>query len=256
MPFVKRSRRSSRRRYAPKRKYVQNRVKKMVGEKVSIVDSIANGVGQVAKLASVVAPIVAAINTEHKYVDVTGSVTTGGGFAGTPSLTLLTPIEQGISDTQRIGNSVLLQDLQVRLAISKTVDNTNTVPSLGTFYRVIIFIWKEDAQENPPTSVKILEDPSNFWSPVNKDYSEQFVILKDWYTPLVANASYSKTDVTGSYVPIYALKKMFRKLGIHARYANDDDTSNTTNHVYMLIGNPGAVDTNTAFYTRVNYTDN
>jgi len=71
-----------------------------------------------------VLPIVSAINTEAKYLDVSYS---GNLTITTPSITCITALAQGLTDITRIGNSLLAKVLisniglihQIQLNISK-----------------------------------------------------------------------------------------------------------------------------------------
>lgn len=91
--------------------------KKMVtGHGPTLLEKISSGVGSVAKLATAVAPAIAAINTESKYLDITASVTAHTPGTSDVIRNLTGEIIQGVNDSQRIGNSILMRDLQIRLA--------------------------------------------------------------------------------------------------------------------------------------------
>lgn len=244
-----------RKRYAkkklPKTKRVQNRVKEMVGEKPSIVDSIANGVGQVAKLAGVVAPIIAAINTEHKYADTASSV--NAYIPGTNDVIafLTDTIDQGVGDVDRIGNSILAQDIQLRMAINFT-STVGPPPVQGLHCRAMMVVWKQNQQDNPISIAKIFETPTNLYSGVNKDYSDQFVILKDKFFTL--NASTSNYGTQG-----FTQMKWFKKLGFHLKYDGPASTDHTLNHIFLILRSSATAIGNSmqvTYYSRLNFTDN
>lgn len=239
--------------YKPKNT-VKNKVKKMVGEQPSIVDTIASGVGKVAELARVVAPVVGMINTEKKYYDETAAITSYGTSTNYSLVTLSHPIVEGTGDSERIGNSILAQDIQLRLAITMPISPAATPPVFGCFHRFILFVRKENASASTWTISNILEDPTNIFSPINKDYGSQMVVLKDKFLNL---ESPNAGKTTGESTTIFRYFKIYKPLGFHIRY--NDAGSGTDNHIFLLTmststGSANAV--NTTYYSRINFTDN
>lgn len=233
-----------------------SRTKKMVtGHGPTLLEQIASGAGSVAKLATAVAPVIAAINTESKYYDETASFSTYGTNSN-PDLRCLTDsILQGVTDSTRIGNSILAKDLQLRLASSMTM-TTNASPNvLGCHHRVILFVWKYN-DSGGPSITKILESPTNIYSNLNKDYTDQFVVLKDKF--LTYNATMQAgTVASGIATQDYKSMKVYKKLDYHMRWT--DANQAIANHVWMLtMSTPSGLTNavNTTFYSRLNYTDN
>lgn len=243
-------------RRRPYRKARYSKTKKMVtGHGPTLLEQISKGVGSVAKLATAVVPLAAAINTEEKFNDDSATITTYG-VNSNPNLTCLTSgISQGTDESDRIGNSILFRNLQVRLAVSMPVDHTATPPVVGCHHRVLFFVWKENEQQNPPTIAKLLQDPTNMYSPVNKDNSDSFVIMKDKHMQL--NAASTTTKLT---TECFRTFKYFKKLQWHARYTGPDgNNERSQNHVWMLTMSSApssAYQVGTTYYRRVNYTDN
>lgn len=233
--------------YKKYKKY--NRIKKMVtGEGPTMVEKIAAGVGGVATLAKAVMPAIAAINTEHKYADYnfTGNAY---GVNTSPVLQCLTNvIAQGTNDNERIGNSILAKDIYFRCQIG-------WLPSASIqvgISRFILFAWKDNASANAPSANKVLNDPSNINSPINKDYSDQFVVLKD---KTIAHNAYTTSVVMQSYSHM----KVYKTLNYHMRWTASSATSITQNHVYILFLGAGATAANQSTitcYSRLNFTDN
>jgi len=243
------------RRQAPKRRVNYSRTKELVvGHGPTLLERIASGVGSAAKLATAVAPIIEAINTESKYHDETAAFTSYNTATNADVRCLTDGITQGVTDETRIGNSILAQDLQIRLAISQPVTH-NAVPSnsiLGTFHRVIIFVWKIN-DFGGPTVAKLLEDPTNIYSPMNKDYTDQFVVMKDKHMVLNAQMPPVQSTVT----VFHRSMKYYKKLNWHMRW--DDAGNDVANHVWMLTMSTVTGATNavgTTFYSRLNFTDN
>lgn len=244
MPYRKRT---YRRR--PRRRYVrQSKTKKMVtGHGPTMLEKIASGVGSVAKLAGAVAPVIAAINTELKYVDTNLSATVYNPGTNDQLTCITNNISQGTDDTNRIGNSVLFKDMYIK-GYLQFAASASVVTNAA---RMIIFVWKDNANANAPSAAKLLESPATFASAINKDYSDSLVIIKDkmWSfdSPVAASVS-AGTQIF----------KFYKKLDFHGRWLNTT-TGNTQNHVYILFrGASGVVGNATTFsmYSRVNYTDN
>lgn len=247
--MVYRKGRSFQRRRRPA-KYSKS--KKMVtGHGPTLLDKIASGVGSVAKLATAVAPAIASINTEMKYVDNTASVT-----AHTPGtsdqLIYLTPaLINGTQDNQRVGNSILAKDIQLRMALNATSSAGPPVVQ-GIHCRATLICWKENAKVNAPSIAKIFEVPNNLYSAMNKDYTDQFVVLKDKFFAL--NQSGAQVGGYG-----FTTMKWFKNLNWHMRYDGTTGNDNTQNHLYLILRSSATgagTGLNCTWYSRLNFTDN
>lgn len=239
------------RKYKARRQVRYSRSKKMVtGHGPTLLEKIASGAGSVAKLATAVAPVIAAINTESKYFDQTASVTSNSPGTGDQLINLTGGIVAGLTDRDRIGNSILAQDLQLRLA--HTFNSTLGAPNvLGSFCRMMLICWKENATQNVPSIAKIFEVPTNIYSPVNKDNSDQFVVLKDKF--------FTMNNSSGQAGPVsFVQHKIFKKLNWHMRWGATDAASASQNHIYLILRSSAGSTNNlqTTYYSRLNYTDN
>ena len=226
--------------------------KKMVtGHGPTLLEQISSGVGSVAKLATAVAPAIAAINTESKYLDITAAVTAHTPGTSDVIRNLTGEIIQGVNDSQRIGNSILIRDLQIRLAhnFNATLGSPNVQ---GIHCRMMLVCWKENVNANPITAAKLFESPPNLYSPVNKDYSDQFVVLKDKFFSLNNSAGLAGPSA-------FTTQKLFKKINWHARFQGATAFDSTQNHVYLVLRSSAPGVTNalaTTFYSRMNFTDN
>jgi len=229
-----------------------SRTKKMVtGHGPTLLEKIASGAGSVARLATAVAPVIAAINTEHKYSDKTAALASYTPGTNDSIVALTDQIAQGLNDNQRIGNSILAKQLQIRLAYNFT--SVVGPPAVqGIHCRMMLICWKENAQQNAITAAKLFESPSNLYSPVNKDYSDQFVVMKDKFFSLNAGSS--------NYGPqAFTSMKLFKNINWHLRYDGASGAAATQNHIYLVLrSSAGAATTalNTTYYSRIDYTDN
>lgn len=225
------------------------KTKQMVqGQGPTLLEKIASGAGTVATLARAVAPVISMINTELKFYDQSNSASAYA-VGGTPYLSCLTNnISPGTSENNRIGNSILGKNLYFRAQIGWL--NSATI-SYGAS-RLIIFAWKENAQVNAPTAAKILWTPGDINSAINKDYSDQFVIIKD--KTFIHNANLvTVSQQDAKYV------KLYKPLDFHMRFTGSAGATQTTNHIYMLFLGGGASSANASYinlYSRFNYTDN
>lgn len=228
--------------------YRRDRTKMMVtGKPPTLVEKIASGVGSVARLAGAVAPIIAAINTEHKYID-TDIQLTAYNPGTNDDMVLLTSIVQGTDDVNRIGNSVLAKTLAIKAQMSYTADSTDLIAT----YRFTLFVWKANANSNPPSVSKIFEAPNSFLSAFNKDYTDQMVILKDKIIA-VNSQTIPVSQQSGN-----VFMKVFKKLNFHLRWL-DATTGITENHVYVLFRSDNLLVGNAAtcqLYSRLIFTDN
>lgn len=235
-----------------KKRVVYSKAKKMVtGHGPTMLDQIASGVGSVAKLATAVAPAIAAINTEAKYYDQTASVLAHTPGTSDQVINLTQGIAQSLTDSGRIGNSVLAKDLQVRLAynFNSVIDAANV---LGIHCRMSLICWKENIQLNQPTALKLFESPTNLYSAWNKDYTDQFVVMKDKFFSL-NNSSGQPGSVA------FTAAKIFKKIGWHLRWDGGLTSDGTQNHIYLILRSSSSGSTSalsTTYYSRLNYTDN
>jgi hypothetical protein len=242
----KRRYRFRRRRRIPKRYY--SKTKKMVtGQSPTLLERIATGAGSVARVAKAVLPIVSAINTEEKYVDIAINVNAYSPGTNDQIIALTSPITQGTADTERIGNSVLLRSIYIRGLLQWT----SATGSYVGVSRFILFCWKGDVQNNPPTAAKIFENPTQFFSMLNKDYSEQIVVIKD---KVVNHAAPFTT------AGVFGIKffKIYKSLNWHARWDGTTNNDGTTNHLFLLVRGAGTSTTpsNMVAYSRLHFTDN
>lgn len=242
----------------PARRVRYSRAKRMVtGHGPTVLEQVASGVGSVAKLASAVVPIISAINTEEKYYDETAAFVTYNTGANSDLRCLTDAISQGVDDSNRIGNSILARNLQLRIASSMPMTTTGVTPVLGAYHRVILLCWKDNATDNPPSAAKILEDSSNIYSPLNKNYTDSFVVLKDKH--MVFNARCTPGTAATATQDFHHWK-WFKKLNWHMRWQSPSGgIGQTQNHIYMLTMSTPTGASNaigTTFYSRLNYTDN
>lgn len=241
-----------RRQFTKKRSKVKySNTKKMVtGHGPTLLEQIAAGAGTVAKLATAVAPAIAAINTEHKYHDQSATISAHTPGTNDQLIALTGNITTGVNDTNRIGNSILAKDLQLRLALNFNA-TTGTPNVMGAHCRMMLICWKENSGQNQPTIAKIFEQPNNLYSPVNKDNSDQFVVMKDKFFAL--NSSSGLTGSAG-----FTHMKLFKPINWHLRWNDGTGGSATQNHIYLLLrcANGSLNALTTTYYSRLNFTDN
>lgn len=218
------------------------------GHGPTFLEQLGKGVGAAAEVAKAVLPIVEAINTEAKYQDVNATSTSYNPGTNSTLLCITNTISQGLDDFNRIGNSILAKDINIKF-FGYWTPTVNSV--LGNIHRVTIFCWKENAQQNAPTEAKVFESPTTISSPFNKDYTDQMVILKDKYWALNA-------PINASVTQNYFTFKFYKKLDWHMRWSGTTN-QNTQNHIYIFFRSANTAIANavsTSSYSRINYTDN
>lgn len=232
------------------RKYKNNKTKAMVtgNPYPTYLEQIARGVGATAKLARAVAPAIAMINTEMKYFDQNVQQTYYNPGSADQVNCLTGGIAQGLTDITRNGDSILAKNISIKINLfslmSTTLHQTQT--------RLILIVWKENAAVNAPTVAKIFTTPAEFLSGFNKDYTDQFVVLKDKvYTHQASISAATNQDTK--------FEKIYKNLDYHMRFQAGTAADWTTNHVYLILRNTAPTSTNQAsadFYSRLNFTDN
>lgn len=152
---------------------------------------------------------------EHKYFD--QSLALGAVLAG--NIYCISDITRGDDVTQRIGNEVMLQELEMRVSTS-----INTVVSKA----MIRFILVVDLQGyNAPVVTDILESglvgtAYTDVCPYYWEYRRRFKILHDEVIPMNLNGSNG-----------YSHRFFKKKLGIRANYIGAATTFK--NQVYLLV---------------------
>lgn len=201
-------------------------------------EKIAWGLGGMASVARAVLPYIKANNAEAKYFDTNFSVSP---VLATPGLNNITAMSQGLTDITRIGNSIKLKDLKVRVTLSPNF-TTNT----NNLIRIMILVDKMQ-DGTLPTYAQIFEVPTVFNSPLNKDFTDRFVLLRDKYITLNSGGDNE------------LFFDMYLKLDYHVRYlgpgnAGVDQGPGT---IYILSWSREAVNAPTIqYYNRINYYDN
>jgi len=244
MPYTKRT--YYKKRYKPRKKFVSKAKKLVTGHGPTMLERIASGVGSVASLAKAVVPVIAAINTEAKYLDRTVSSTAS--FAA-PNLINLSAMAQGTTEITRIGNSILSKNISVTIQL---------VPDMATrsyhCYRILLFVDKQQAGTPPNTTELFANSATTLFSQKNKNYTDRFVFLKDKFITIDANI-----DPTADALNANRVIKIFKKTDFHIRYIGTDATnaSQGNNSLYLLIW-PQDPTTGQGFSmtSRLNFTDN
>lgn len=250
MPYKKNFR--PRKRYNRKRAYVNKTKKLVVGHGPTMLERIASGAGSVAKLAGAVAPIISMINTEEKFYDIGTTLTSL--TSGTPAIACMSQMAQGVTEQGRIGSSILGKNLACRFGFRTSWATASNGSGIAR-YRLTIFSDKAQAG-TLPTTAQLFQDNTNINLPMNRNFTDRFVIIKDKY--ITTNAQHAIFS-TGS-IDQYQFTKWFKKLDFHIRYIGTDATSASSgqNALYYCIWSVSDTNVSCKYesYTRLNYTDN
>lgn len=229
------------RRRAPIRRRPRGTVaKRMVeGHNSTMIEKMAWGAGAVSTLARAIVPYIKANNAEAKYFD--QSATVNPTFPNA-SIVVMSNMAQGLTDITRIGNSIKAKDLKVKYTFTPSY---TSLPYNNT--RVMIIIDKMQGGVAAPVITQILEDSTNYLSPLNKDFTDRFVLLRDNYY----------TINQGGNAPLQ--HELFLKLDYHIRYLSSGAAvaDQGPGAIYFVVINREATNVNTtSFYSRLNYYDN
>lgn len=161
------------RRSFPKRKKItpsrRQKIKKLAGEKPSVIDKIARYAGPVGTIAKAVGGIIQMMNPEKKYVDNTSSLiavpNTGVAVA------TYTTMVQGLGDQARNGNTIKGISISGKMYLQKNL-------SVQTTGIRLLWVLDKECDGSVPLLSQIL-DNVDIVSGVNRDYSKRFVLLKD-----------------------------------------------------------------------------
>lgn len=240
-------------RRAPVRRYAVNRTKKMVtGHGPTMLETMARGAGSLAKLAGAVMPIVAAINTEEKFLDVPAG---GTATASVPIINCLNSCSQGITESTRIGNSILARNLNIRFSLNQVWATADS--AIAPRIRITLFSDKSQGG-TPPTIAQVYQSSSSNISAFNKNYSDRFVIIKDKVICPPVNYGGGIPVTGGAYQMVF---KFFKKLDFHIRFLGTDNqaASNGQNSIYLIVwtnSDDASAITTLTYYSRLNFTDN
>lgn len=248
MPYKKQQ---MRKRPTYRKRVYQNRTKKLVtGQGPTLLEKIASYAGPVATLAKAIVPVVAAINTEAKYIDSSAGLSP---TLASPSIVCLSQLAQGLTDKTRIGNSLLAKSIQWRIRIIQNLDQGGTYgPPFGSI-RMLLFIDKLQGG-TAPTLAQIMESTANNLSMANKNYTDRFTILKDKVYSTTLNYAIPATTPAQSVIDF----KGFKRLDFHMRYLGTGASAsdNGPNALYLMCWPQHSLGTSFTFYTRLNFTDN
>lgn len=154
----------------------------------------------------------------------------------TGSVTHLSPLLHGTTDTTRIGDRVTYRSLLFRMFVTPN-------STAGINYLRAVIVRDKQANASAPTMAQVFQTASIVLSPLNDDFSERFKVLYDRLFTV-------DTDATGAQV-----EKIYRKFKFVTEY---DDTAAipNTNSVYLLLLSDQATNgPSVAFWSRLRYTD-
>lgn len=242
MPYVKGFNKVTRHFNRSVKKYGRktNQTKKLVDGKsmASKAESIIAGgapyIRVIPQLIRDVSLIRDMINVEPKFVDTSGN----GTISTTGVLGILSLLAQGNTDQQRNGNQVKLKDIKIQIDIGRNA------AAASNRVRAMLIVDKE-FDGALPTIANVLQT-SNVLSPLNKDYSKRFVVLKTKH--FMIDASMASKSFT-----------WYCKLPFHGFY--DGTTAAAAdckeNQILLLLLEDQAINVASyAYYARINFYDN
>jgi len=190
------------------------------------------------------------LNVEEKKfeVDGTGTVTT------TPTVINLSNIAQGTDYNNRVGDSILTQDLEVRVVLSG-----NAIVN-GHYGRVLIVRDKE-SQGTDPLLSDVLASISNYMvAPANPLYRQRYNVLYDEVFSINNPVGLATAGTSTNYLPTrLVLPPYKRKQNQHIRYDSTAgaDASNLEGQLFLMLWSDQASNGPTfAYASQLTFTDN
>lgn len=182
------------------------------------------------------------INSEKKLIDNVPAVFTLPVIAAANTPTLFwADLEQGTSEAQRIGNSVLVKSIQANMQFNLLAGAPRTV-------RMIVI---RDLQYNgvSPTLADILEAPTNIQSPLNilnGNAESRFSVINDKF--------YTLDTVATPRIQT----KYFQKMMVHTRFIGPSTAvgDKGLNQIYVFFMVDTADSVSLGFYGRTRFYDN
>lgn len=174
-----------------------------------------------------------AVNVEYKYIDV---ASTANAMSYTSTYGILNTIPQGSAESQRIGDSLKLQNLTLRFNIQRT--------SADSFARILIVWDKQNAAASASDILTGLGTVNSTNGP--KNYDKRFV----------TSILYDKTFNVNSNHP-QQMEDIVVTVDQHTQYAAGTTTINTGALKILYLSNlsAGANNPNLNYYARLTYTD-
>lgn len=231
---------SRRNPYSSRRKRYTRRYKKKSGTNYARMASQAWQMGKIA---------MGLLNSEKKYIDINNTsqnAATGGAVFN------MTPITAGTAETNRVGGSVLLKSLLLRINI-----HYNTIATTDQQLRIMVVRPLDDMDGATPSIGNILQVATpvqNITSPLNMDNIGKYKVYMDGvYTVQVNKPSVQLNKY-------FTFKNDKNNMGIatvgqHATW----DAAGNTEHGQLWLIVIGSTNTNPAswdYYSRVRFIDN
>lgn len=177
------------------------------------------------------------INVEQKFCDTTLGVTS---VTTTGAVSWLSSISEGSDYNNRDGLSIKAKSLYMRGNVAMAAGATDQTENI----RCLLFIDKESG--TAPTLGDVLENSSNYLSPLNHTNGKRFQILWDKVYSLSAN---------GKETQAFVINQNLRQ---HIKWYNST-TGTKQGHVYfgyVSDGNTATTEPTLEFYSRIRYIDN
>lgn len=161
--------------------------------------------------------------------------------AGTGSLALVSSIDGGFGESERLGNKIYMRHLFARTSF------TINAAATQTFVR-LIWILTARLGNNTPVIGQIFQSTTatdSYLSPLNHDNSDAFTILADIMVQLSING------------PMCVVRKTFRRINQNAKYISTTGSSGfDQGNIWLVAMSNEATNTPTIrSYNRIGYTD-
>lgn len=176
------------------------------------------------------------VNSEMKHYIVSATANPDN---STGTVVNLVATAQGDSDVgDREGNSILLRNILIRLAITQNVTATST------FYRIMLVQDTQQIGDTAPTVGNVLNSASTT-SSLNTGTAGRFKILKNWF--------FSTDDFKSNTRNV----EYFKDLRLHIRYNGSAASDIQKNGIYLMMLTDQPTNTpSIAYNCKIGYHDN
>jgi hypothetical protein len=141
-------------------------------------------------------------------------------------ITDLTPVSQGDGVGARDGDEINPLFFQVRAALmAPTVYNSGSSSSQGILYRVLLIQWHPNTAADTPSMADLLENSTNAFSFLNRDYTKQYRVLYENRGVLVNSAG---NDDSVQHLDFTIPAKQMRKITFN------DSATTGEDHLYLV----------------------
>jgi len=217
-----------------------------------------SGPNSLSKISSDIKALKALINTEEKHIDTSMTATTVN--LSVPAVVAVTATAQGSNNSQRTGNSIKINRIDVLFQYnfsSGTVATTAAQNQIFNWYLIRYLKTPSSGAANFAITDFLQNDPNGNTSPIspmNTDLQEDFQVMA--FGQVHLDLHFNTTAIT----TVSKVVELSHNCSFHQTYTSTTAASLVDNSVHLVFsamsgGNGGGV-SQVAFFARMFYVDN